>query len=106
MTKRSAKISGRVSQFCSCRPLKKNIEPLYSVWADNGDAIARAYGGSDALKSDFTRTNNRTYKGALEDGYKSIMRYLKNNYFDGARQVMALASFLFQEGVTLSLGRF
>jgi hypothetical protein len=56
------------------------------LWADHGDAIARAYGGSDALKSDFTRTNTRTYKGVLEDGYKSIMRYLKNNYFDGARQ--------------------
>lgn len=23
----------------------------------------------------------------LEDGYKSMTRYLKNNYFDGARQV-------------------
>ncbi|KAF8624894.1 hypothetical protein AX15_005762 [Amanita polypyramis BW_CC] len=56
------------------------------LWADEGDAIARAYGGSDALKSDFTRTNKRTRRGLLEDGYKSVMRYLKNNYFDGARQ--------------------
>ncbi|KAJ3499855.1 hypothetical protein NLJ89_g10049 [Agrocybe chaxingu] len=56
------------------------------MWADHADAIARAYGGSGALKSDFTRTNQRTRKGALEDGYKSVMRYLKNNFFDGARQ--------------------
>lgn len=57
------------------------------VWADHADAIAKAYGGSGALKSDFTRTNKRTRKGALEDGAKSVMRYIKNNFFDGARQV-------------------
>ncbi|KAF8168250.1 inositol/phosphatidylinositol phosphatase [Crassisporium funariophilum] len=56
------------------------------MWADHADNIAKAYGGSGALKSDFTRTNKRTRKGALEDGYKSVMRYLKNNFFDGARQ--------------------
>jgi len=56
------------------------------LWANHADNIAKAYGGSGALKSDFTRTNKRTRKGALEDGFKSIMRYLKNNFFDGARQ--------------------
>lgn len=57
------------------------------MWANHADNIAKAYGGSGALKSDFTRTNKRTRKGALEDGYKSVTRYLKNNFFDGARQV-------------------
>ncbi|KAF7978915.1 hypothetical protein HWV62_44443 [Athelia sp. TMB] len=56
------------------------------VWADHADLISKAYAGSGALKTDFTRTNKRTRKGLLEDGYKSILRYLKNNYFDGARQ--------------------
>ncbi|PPQ62780.1 hypothetical protein CVT24_000474 [Panaeolus cyanescens] len=56
------------------------------MWADHADAIAKAYGGSGALKSDFTRTNKRTRKGALEDGYKSVMRYIKNTFFDGPRQ--------------------
>ncbi|KAG6820754.1 hypothetical protein H0H93_012018 [Arthromyces matolae] len=56
------------------------------MWADHGDAIATAYAGSGALKSDFTRTNKRTRKGLLEDGAKSLLRYVKNNYFDGARQ--------------------
>ncbi|KAF9056681.1 inositol/phosphatidylinositol phosphatase [Panaeolus papilionaceus] len=56
------------------------------LWADHGDTIAKAYGGSGALKSDYTRTNKRTRKGALEDGYKSVMRYIKNTFFDGARQ--------------------
>lgn len=62
---------------------------LLLVWADHADAIATAYGGSGALKSDFTRTNKRTRKGLLEDGMKSVLRYIKNNYFDGARQVRA-----------------
>ncbi|KAJ7139757.1 SacI homology domain-containing protein [Mycena epipterygia] len=56
------------------------------MWADHADAIANAYGGSGALKSDFTRTSKRTRKGVMEDGVKSLLRYLKNNFFDGARQ--------------------
>ena len=56
------------------------------MWADHADLISRAYAGSGALKTDFTRTNKRTKMGVLEDGYKSIMRYVRNNYFDGARQ--------------------
>jgi len=56
------------------------------IWADHADAIATSYGGSGALKSDFTRSNKRTWKGVLDDGVKSVLRYLKNNYFDGPRQ--------------------
>ncbi|KAJ7225879.1 SacI homology domain-containing protein [Mycena pura] len=56
------------------------------LWADHADAIAQAYAGSGALKSDFTRTNQRTKKGLLEDGVKGALRYIKNNFFDGARQ--------------------
>ncbi|KAL4068253.1 SacI homology domain-containing protein [Scleroderma yunnanense] len=56
------------------------------LWADHADLISKAYAGSGALKTDFTRTNKRTKIGALEDGYKSAMRYIRNNYFDGARQ--------------------
>jgi hypothetical protein len=58
----------------------------FVVWADHADAIATAYGGSGALKSDFTRTNKRTQKGLLEDGVKSVTRYLKNTFFDGPKQ--------------------
>ncbi|KAF4605523.1 hypothetical protein EYR40_004309 [Pleurotus pulmonarius] len=56
------------------------------MWADHADLISKAYGGSGALKSDFTRTNKRTKKGLMEDGVKSVLRYLKNNMFDGPRQ--------------------
>ena len=61
------------------------------MWSDHANEISVAYSGTGALKTDFTRTGKRTKAGALEDGYKSIMRYLKNNYFDGARQVRARA---------------
>lgn len=56
------------------------------MWADHADMISKAYAGSGALKTDFTRTNKRTKLGVLADGYKSIMRYVRNNYLDGARQ--------------------
>lgn len=56
------------------------------MWADHADAISAAYAGSGALKSDFTRTNKRTRQGALEDGVKSVTRYLKNTFFDGPKQ--------------------
>lgn len=69
------------------------------MWADHADAISKAYGGSGALKSDFTRTNKRTQKGVMEDGYKSVTRYLKNNFFDGARQVTRHKFFTFSRCV-------
>lgn len=56
------------------------------MWANHADSISFAYAGSGAMKTDFTRTGKRSQKGALEDGYKSVTRYVKNNYFDGPRQ--------------------
>ena len=40
-----------------------------------------------ALKTDFTRTGQRTKLGLLEDGRRSAIRYFKNNFADGFRQV-------------------
>ncbi|ODO05787.1 hypothetical protein I350_04848 [Cryptococcus amylolentus CBS 6273] len=56
------------------------------VWADHGDTVSLAYAGTGALKADYTRTGKRTKEGLLHDGYKSIMRYIRNNFFDGDRQ--------------------
>ncbi|WWC92502.1 uncharacterized protein L201_007461 [Kwoniella dendrophila CBS 6074] len=56
------------------------------VWADHGDTVSRAYAGTGALKADYTRTGVRSKEGMLHDGYKSIMRYIRNNFFDGDRQ--------------------
>lgn len=57
-----------------------------NVWADHADTISKAYSGTGALKTDFTRTGTRTKAGLLQDGYNSVMRYVKNNFFDGDRQ--------------------
>ncbi|EKM60821.1 uncharacterized protein PHACADRAFT_133631 [Phanerochaete carnosa HHB-10118-sp] len=62
------------------------IRDFREMWSDHANEISIAYSGTGALKTDFTRTGKRTKLGLLEDGYKSIMRYLKNNFFDGARQ--------------------
>lgn len=58
-----------------------------NVWADHADNISNAYSGSGALKTDYTRTGKRTKQGLLQDGYNSVQRYVKNNFFDGDRQV-------------------
>lgn len=57
-----------------------------NVWADHADVVSKAYSGTGALKTDFTRTGKRSKEGALQDGVNSVTRYVKNNFFDGARQ--------------------
>ncbi|KAK6580984.1 hypothetical protein PZA11_006472 [Diplocarpon coronariae] len=56
------------------------------VWADNADVVSRSYSGTGALKTDFTRTGQRTKAGALQDLQNSITRYAKNNFTDGPKQ--------------------
>ncbi|KAJ7356993.1 SacI homology domain-containing protein [Mycena albidolilacea] len=80
------KAVGILSEEDSIEAYEGISKDFREIWADHADAIANAYGGSGALKSDFTRTSKRTKKGALEDGVKSLLRYFKNNFFDGARQ--------------------
>jgi hypothetical protein len=64
------------------------FEALFkSVWADNADVISIQYSGTGALKTDFTRTGKRTRWGLLRDGINSLIRYYKNNFADGFRQV-------------------
>ncbi|KAK5113633.1 hypothetical protein LTR62_003260 [Meristemomyces frigidus] len=63
------------------------FESLFrNVWADNADVVSRSYSGTGALKTDFTRTGNRTRAGALQDLSNSITRYAANNFTDGPRQ--------------------
>jgi hypothetical protein len=82
-----------------------------SVWSDHANFISTAYAGTGAMKTDFTRTGKRTKEGALEDGKRSLMRYIKNNLFDGPRQVCCfvrpfrrLGSRLCQDGYDLVTG--
>ncbi|KAI9889292.1 MAG: hypothetical protein M1814_005599 [Vezdaea aestivalis] len=57
-----------------------------NTWADNADAVSKTYSGTGALKTDFTRTGQRTKAGALQDLNNSITRYAMNNFRDGPRQ--------------------
>ncbi|KAI9656234.1 MAG: hypothetical protein M1821_004897 [Bathelium mastoideum] len=57
-----------------------------NVWADNADVVSRSYSGTGALKTDFTRTGNRTRAGMLQDLNNSCSRYVQNNFTDGPRQ--------------------
>ncbi|PVH71943.1 hypothetical protein DL98DRAFT_87566 [Cadophora sp. DSE1049] len=56
------------------------------LWADNADVVSKSYSGTGALKTDFTRTGQRTKAGALQDLQNSITRYAKNNFADGPKQ--------------------
>eukprot|EP01094_Clydonella_sp_ATCC50884_P017207 TRINITY_DN2953_c0_g1_i1.p1 TRINITY_DN2953_c0_g1~~TRINITY_DN2953_c0_g1_i1.p1 ORF type:complete len:582 (+),score=174.38 TRINITY_DN2953_c0_g1_i1:28-1746(+) len=63
------------------------LETIFKhTWANNADAISKQYSGTGALKTDFTRTGKRTYKGLISDGINSLVRYYVNNFADGFRQ--------------------
>ncbi|KAG8963113.1 hypothetical protein FRC03_003389 [Tulasnella sp. 419] len=53
-----------------------------AVWANNGDAISRAYAGTSALKGDFTRTGRRDIGGMLNDGMNSVVRMYTSTFSD------------------------
>lgn len=57
-----------------------------NVWADNADALSIQYAGTPALKTDFTRTGQRTNMGLINDGVNSLTRYVCNNFYDNYRQ--------------------
>jgi phosphatidylinositol 4-phosphatase len=57
-----------------------------NIWADNADVVSKAYSGTGALKTDFTRTGKRAPSGMLQDVSNSVTRYIRNNFMDGPRQ--------------------
>ena len=65
---------------------KDFISLFRNIWADNADVVSKAYSGTGALKTDYTRTGKRSKEGALQDGVNSVIRYIKNNFLDGPRQ--------------------
>jgi phosphatidylinositol 4-phosphatase len=65
----------------------REFEVLFrNMWADNADVVSNSYSGTGALKTDFTRTGNRTRAGMAQDLNNSITRYVRNNFLDGPRQ--------------------
>ncbi|KAF9971428.1 hypothetical protein BGZ73_005641, partial [Actinomortierella ambigua] len=65
----------------------EQFESIFNhVWANNGDAISRAYAGTSALKGDFTRTGKRNWQGMVNDATNSIARMYQNTFKDSFRQ--------------------
>ena len=65
---------------------EKFEEIFREAWTNNADTMSILYSGTPALKTDFTRTGKRTQKGAMMDGYHSVLRYYINNFTDGFNQ--------------------
>jgi len=69
--------------------LPPDINALFNdVWANNGDAISRAYAGTSALKGDFTRTGKRDLTGMLNDGMTSLSRMYTSTFSDWCSQAV------------------
>lgn len=85
----SAKLENSTSPFL---PFESGqLETIFrNLWTDNGDQLSILYTGTKALKTDFTRTGKRTFKGALMDGKHSLQRYYINQFQDGYFQVLLL----------------
>jgi hypothetical protein len=43
-------------------------------WANNGDSLSKAYTGTGAMKSSYTRKGKHTFAGLIDDGIKSLTR--------------------------------
>ncbi|KAL2004110.1 hypothetical protein VTN02DRAFT_330 [Thermoascus thermophilus] len=74
----------RPGESASNDPEFENV--FRNMWADNADVVSKAYSGTGALKTDFTRTGQRTRAGMLQDLNNSVTRYVRNNFMDGPRQ--------------------
>ncbi|VDB82776.1 unnamed protein product [Peniophora sp. CBMAI 1063] len=62
---------------------RSDVDVVFNdVWANNGDAISRAYAGTSALKGDFTRTGKRDLGGMLNDGMNSLARMYASTFSD------------------------
>lgn len=51
------------------------------------------------MKTDFTATGKRTWKGSLKDGYNGVKRFFLGNFYDNRDQV----NFLFMPRILLIL---
>eukprot|EP01134_Creolimax_fragrantissima_P000796 CFRG0796T1 len=86
MASKTLHYMGRLSVGDSLDSFPHLDSTFKNVWANHADEISRMYTGTGALKTDFTRTGKRTFKGLLSDGRCSVQRYYLNNFVDGFRQ--------------------
>ncbi|PFH56207.1 hypothetical protein XA68_16901 [Ophiocordyceps unilateralis] len=79
--------AGLMPRGASFRDTDPAFEVLFrNLWADNADVVSSSYAGTGAMKTDVTRTGQRTKVGALQDARIGLTRYYLNNFRDGPRQ--------------------
>ena len=59
---------------------------LKNVWADNGDMISKHYTGTGSTHTSVTRAGKRNFKGLLDHGLKSCMRFYQQFVDDNLKQ--------------------
>ncbi|KAL1677413.1 SacI homology domain-containing protein [Schizophyllum commune] len=80
---------GAVALTNSATDGQSNMDVVFNdMWANNGDAISRAYAGTSALKGDFTRTGKRDIGGMLNDGVNSLARMYASTFGDWFSQAV------------------
>lgn len=101
---------GAVALLSSPTTGRSEIDIVFNdVWANNGDAISRAYAGpfsldtayksllteeatihagTSALKGDYTRTGKRDLTGMLNDGMNSLARMYSSTFSDWFSQAV------------------
>ncbi|CAH8645287.1 unnamed protein product [Dicrocoelium dendriticum] len=87
LNENAASVSASASANSTLAQLWPGFGPRFrNLWSDNADYCSLQYSGTRALKTDFTRTGKRTFRGMLMDAYYSAVRYYMNNFSDGFRQ--------------------
>lgn len=67
--------------------MPKDLEEAFrEFWTDNADRLSFLYTGTGALKTDFTRYGKRSFAGSIEDGRRSVIRYVLNTFYDTNNQ--------------------
>ncbi|URE45860.1 SacI domain [Musa troglodytarum] len=77
-------------------------EKFKILWAEHGDEISLEYAGTHALKGDLVRYGRQTVGGMIKDGISALTRYYLNNFQDGIRQYLPVASALIVGGLTMT----
>jgi phosphatidylinositol 4-phosphatase len=68
--------------------LPDHLEEIFrNQWTKNADVISILYSGTPAMKTDFTQTGKRTWKGAMKDGHSAVKRFFLGNFYDNKDQV-------------------
>lgn len=67
--------------------LPDSLEQIFRVqWTNNADILSILYSGTPAMKTDFTATGKRTFKGGLKDAETAIKRFFLGHFYDNRKQ--------------------